>query len=114
MALRDILLTLTSYPGPTPASVLADAISVAATLGAQLAALSCEVHVQIPGHLLSGSVANIPGIIAGETEKSRQVREDLCLHSTQPRQRPAFRTRRSWKDARPSKFRNCWSTISAS
>jgi hypothetical protein len=25
----------------------------------------------MPGHFLSGSTANIPGIIAGETEKSR-------------------------------------------
>ena len=72
MAFKDILLTLTSYPDPTPVSVLDDAISIAATLDAHLAALSCEVHVQIPGHFLSGSVANIPGIIAGEAEKSRR------------------------------------------
>jgi nucleotide-binding universal stress UspA family protein len=77
MAFKDILLTLTSYPDPTPVSVLDDAISIAATLGAHLAAVSCEVHVQIPGHFLSGSVANIPGIIAGEAEKSRQSARGL-------------------------------------
>ena len=77
MAFKDILLTLTSYPDPTPVSVLDDAISIAATFGAHLAALSCEVHVQIPGHFLSGSVANIPGIIAGEAEKSRRSAREL-------------------------------------
>ena len=40
--------------------------------GAHLAAVACEVHVEVPGHFLSGSTANIPGIIAGETEKSRK------------------------------------------
>ena len=77
MAFKDILLTLTSYPDPTPVSVLDDAVSIAATLAAHLAAVSCEVHVQIPGHFLSGSLANIPGIIAGEAEKSRQSARGL-------------------------------------
>ena len=77
MAFKDILLTLTSYPEPTPVSVVEDAVSIAATLGAHLAAVSCEVHVQLPGSFLSGSVANIPGIIAGEGEKSRKSAKDL-------------------------------------
>jgi nucleotide-binding universal stress UspA family protein len=74
MAFKDILLTLTSYPDPTPVLVLDDAISIAATLGAHLAAVACEVHVQVPGHFLASSVA---GIIAGEAEKSRKSAKDL-------------------------------------
>lgn len=77
MAFKDILLTLTSYPEPTPVSVLEDAVSIAAALGAHLAAVSCEVHVQLPGNFLSGSVANIHDIIAGEAEKSRQSAKEL-------------------------------------
>ncbi len=77
MAFKDILLTLTSYPEPTPVSVLQNAVSIAATLGAHLAAVSCEVHVQVPGHFLAGSIANIPGIIAGEAEKSRTSARDM-------------------------------------
>ena len=57
MAFEDILLTLTSYPEPTPVSVLEDAVSIAATLGAHITAVSCEVHVQVPGHFLPGSIA---------------------------------------------------------
>jgi nucleotide-binding universal stress UspA family protein len=71
MAFKDILLTLTSYPDPTPASVAAEAVAVAAIFEAHLAAVACEVHVEVPGHFLSGATANVPGIIAGETEKSR-------------------------------------------
>jgi len=77
MAFKDILLTLTSYPEPTPVSVLGHAVSIAATFGAHLAAVSCEVHVQVPGHFLAGSIANIPGIIAGEAEKSRKSARDM-------------------------------------
>jgi nucleotide-binding universal stress UspA family protein len=77
MAFKDILLTLTSYPDPTPVSVLDDAVSIAAALGAHIAAVSCEVHVQIPGHFLSGAIANVPGIIAGEAEKSRKSARDM-------------------------------------
>lgn len=77
MALRDILLTLTSYPDPTPVAVVDDAVFIAATLGAHLAAISCEVHVEVPGHFLAGSIANLPGVVAGEAEKSRKRAKDL-------------------------------------
>ena len=77
MAFKDILLTLTSYPDPTPPSVAEQAVAIAAGFGAHLAAVACEVHVEVPGHFLSGSIANIPGLIAGETEKSRRNAEKL-------------------------------------
>ena len=77
MAFKDILLTLTSYPDPTPASVAEEAVSIAAILGAHLAAIACEVHVEVPGHFLSGAIANVPGIIAGEAEKSRKNARDM-------------------------------------
>ncbi len=77
MAFRDILLALVSYPEPTPASVVEDAVSVAAALGAHIAAVSCEMHVQVPGHFISGSVVGLPGIIAGEVGKSRRNAQDL-------------------------------------
>ncbi len=77
MAFKDILVALTSYPEPSPISVVDDAVSIAAVFGAHLAALSCETHVKVPGHFLSGSVANIPGIIAGEGARSRKNAQDL-------------------------------------
>jgi nucleotide-binding universal stress UspA family protein len=77
MAFKDILLALTSYPDPTPASVAEDAVAIAASFGAHVAAVACEVHVEVPGHFLSGSTANIPEIIAGETQKSRNSARDM-------------------------------------
>ncbi len=77
MAFNDILVTLTSYPEPTPLSVVDDAVSVASALGAHIAALSCELHVQVPGHFISGAAVGLPGIIAGEAGKSRKNAQDL-------------------------------------
>jgi nucleotide-binding universal stress UspA family protein len=77
MAFKDILVALTSYPEPTPVSVVEDAVSVAAVLGAHIAALSCEMHVQLPGHFISGATVGLPGIIAGEAGKSRRNAQDL-------------------------------------
>ena len=77
MAFKDILLALTSYPEPTPVSVVEEAVSVASMLGAHIAALSCEIHVQVPGHFMSGAVVGLPGVIAGEAAKSRANAQDL-------------------------------------
>ena len=75
MAFKDILVALNSYPEPTPVTVVDDAVSIAATLGAHIAALSCETRVQVPGHLISSSL--LDGMVAGETGKSRKNARDL-------------------------------------
>ena len=77
MALRDVLLTLTSYPDPTPVSVVEDAVSFASSLGCHIAAIACETHVQVPGSFLSGSVANVGGIAASEAHKSLKNAQGL-------------------------------------
>jgi nucleotide-binding universal stress UspA family protein len=77
MAFKDVLLTLTSYPEPTPVSVAEDAVSIAAAFGAHLAAISCEVYVEVPGSFLARTILDIPGIAAHETAKSRKNAKDL-------------------------------------
>lgn len=77
MAFKDILLTLTSYPDPTPVSTVQEAVSIAAALDAHIAAICCEVHVEVPGHFLPGSIVNLPGVIAGEAENSRNNAKNL-------------------------------------
>ncbi|MDA9467018.1 universal stress protein [Bradyrhizobium sp. CCBAU 53415] len=76
MAVKDILLTLTSYPDPTPVAVIDRAVSLASLLGAHIAAISCEVHVQVPGSFLSGP-GNLGAIVANEAHKSRKNAQDL-------------------------------------
>jgi nucleotide-binding universal stress UspA family protein len=68
MAVRDVLLTLTSYPDPTPVSVVDDAVSFASSFGCHITAIACEVHVPVPGSFLGGSL--VGGIAAGETHRS--------------------------------------------
>jgi nucleotide-binding universal stress UspA family protein len=68
MAIKDILLTLTSYPDQTPTFVIDGAVSFAESLDAHIAAISCEVHVQVPGSFLSFGTAG--GIAAGEAHRS--------------------------------------------
>lgn len=76
MAVKDILLTLTSYPDPTPVAVIDRAVSLASLLGAHIAAISCEVHVQVPGSFLSGP-GNVGAIVASEAHRSRRNAQDL-------------------------------------
>lgn len=76
MAVKDILLTLTSYPDPTPVAVIDRAVSLASLLGAHIASISCEVHVQVPGSFLSGP-GNLGAIVANEAHKSRKNAQDL-------------------------------------
>ncbi|WP_249156340.1 hypothetical protein [Bradyrhizobium japonicum] len=76
MAVRDILLSLASYPEPTPIVVIDRAVSLASLLSAHIAAVSCEVHVQVPGSFLSGP-GNLGAIVANEAHKSRRNAQDL-------------------------------------
>lgn len=76
MAVKDILLTLTSYPDPTPVAVIDRAVSLASLLGAHIAAISCEVHVQVPGSFLSVP-GNVGAIVASEAHRSRRNAQDL-------------------------------------
>ena len=52
------------------------AVSLASLLGAHIAAISCEVHVQVPGSFLSGP-GNVGAIVASEAHKSRKNAQDL-------------------------------------
>ena len=70
MAIRDVLLTLTSYPEPTPISVIEDVVSFASSLGVHIAAIACEARIQVPGSFLSSSLVNVAGMAASEAHKS--------------------------------------------
>ncbi|GGI21180.1 universal stress protein [Bradyrhizobium guangdongense] len=76
MAIKDVLLTLTSYPDPAPVSVIDRAVALASTLGAHIAAISCEAHVQVPGTFLGGA-GHLGSIVASEAQKSRKNAQDL-------------------------------------
>jgi nucleotide-binding universal stress UspA family protein len=75
MAIRDVLLTLTSYPDPTPVSVIDRAVSFASALDAHIAAIACEARVQIPGSFISFGTAG--AIASGEAHRSHDSAQAL-------------------------------------
>jgi nucleotide-binding universal stress UspA family protein len=79
MALKDVLLTLTTYPDPTPASAIDEAIDCAAVIGAKISAIACGVRVRAPGSLLADVLLDIPAMVAAEARKSSANAEALLV-----------------------------------
>jgi nucleotide-binding universal stress UspA family protein len=70
MAIKDVLLALTTYPDRTPDTAVAGAVSIAAALDSSIAAIACEVKVQLPSSLLGSALIDLPAIAATEAKKS--------------------------------------------
>lgn len=87
MAIKDILLALTSYPDATPLSVIDRAVSFASALDAHIAAISCEVHIQVPGSLISFGTAE--AIAGGEAHRSHNSAKGLLTAFEAAAQRAA-------------------------
>lgn len=77
MAIKDILLALTTYPDPTPVSAIDEAIAFATALEAQISALACEVEIRAPGSFLADMVIDIQAMAAAESRKSATNAESL-------------------------------------
>lgn len=71
MAVRDILLALTTYPNPSPVSAIDDAIAVAGAFdNARITAAALEVKIKVPGSIIANTLMNIPALVATEANKS--------------------------------------------
>jgi nucleotide-binding universal stress UspA family protein len=77
MALEDILLAVATYPEPTPVSAIEDAVGLAATIGAKISAVACEIKVQVPGSVLGNALLDIPAMAAAEGRKSANNAHEL-------------------------------------
>ncbi|BEV46784.1 universal stress protein [Afipia carboxidovorans] len=77
MAFKDVLLSLTTYPDPTPVSALEDPIAFAAAIGARISAVACEVKYRVPGSVFGNMLLNIPAIATTEFKKSAANAEEL-------------------------------------
>jgi hypothetical protein len=97
MALRDVLVALTSYPDPTPVSVVDDAVSFASSLGCHITAIACEAHVQVPGSFLSGSL--VGGIAAGEAHRSLKNAQALLAAFESTVEKAGIPHETAWSDA---------------
>lgn len=77
MAIKDILVALTTYPEPTPDAAVAGAVSIAATLDARIAAIACEVKIKLPNSPFGNALIDLTALAAAEAKKSRAGAEHL-------------------------------------
>ena len=109
MAFKDTLLTFTTYPDPTPATVIDDAIGVAEALGTQLSAIACAVQRRAPGSFLADMVIDFPAMAAAEFRKSRANADDLLATFKTEAQRHGIFRMRSSRNAAPRRCPTHWS-----
>jgi nucleotide-binding universal stress UspA family protein len=79
MTIKDVLLSLTSYPTPTQKQAIENAVAVAEGLGALVSAVAFEVDVQSPIGLYADPVG-ISGILAADRKKSAYNARDLLAN----------------------------------
>jgi len=77
MAFKDILLVLITYPEPSDASAVQEAVSFAASLGARISAVACIVKVWAPHHAFSDAFIDIPALVESEMKKSSDTAGEL-------------------------------------
>jgi nucleotide-binding universal stress UspA family protein len=77
MVLKDILLTLWSYPEPTPVPMVEAAAAWAAALGGKLSVITAEVEIRAPGTILPDTLLDIPAMVAAEEKKSANSARNL-------------------------------------
>ena len=77
MAVKDVLLALTTYPEPTPVSAVDEAIDFAAAIGARISAIACEVKIRGPVNIMASALLDFPAMAAAETKKSSSNAENL-------------------------------------
>ena len=88
MAIKDVLLALTTYPHPTADTAVTGAVAIAAALDANIAAIACEVKVKLPSSLLASAMIDLPAIAATEARKSASNAEHLlAVFSEEARKR---------------------------
>ena len=77
MAIKDILLALTSYPEPSRTTIIDRAIQFASAVDAKISAIACEVQVSAPGNIFGDSVLDVSALAAAEAKKSQINAETL-------------------------------------
>jgi nucleotide-binding universal stress UspA family protein len=69
MAFKDVLLQLSSYPVPTSAASVEQAVLFAEAVGARISALTFKIEIPNAGNVLANALLDIPGMVAAERQK---------------------------------------------
>lgn len=70
MAFKDTLLQLSSYPEPTSAAAIEQAVVFAGALGACISALTFKIEIPGVGNPLANTLLDIPAMVETERQKS--------------------------------------------
>lgn len=73
MAIKDILLQLTSYPDRTPVSAIMAAVDIADALDCKLTAAVCKIEIPDLSNFFSRQLTDIVAAVAAERHKSEAV-----------------------------------------
>lgn len=78
MAYRDLLLHVDTYPTPTPAGAIGEAVAIAAALGGKLTGLSFEIDIPLRSNRIADYLIGLSAIAEAEEARSRKAcREGL-------------------------------------
>jgi nucleotide-binding universal stress UspA family protein len=77
MAFNDMLLVLTTYPEPTPISVIHDAVGFAEALGSRVSAIACEEKFFASKNAIRDLFVDIPGMMSAAAEQSSTNANEL-------------------------------------
>lgn len=78
MAYRDLLLHINTYPEPTPAGAVEEAVSIVAALGARLTGLSFEIDIPLHSNRIADYLIGLSAVAEAEEARSRKAcREGL-------------------------------------
>lgn len=78
MAVRDILLQLTSYPTRTPQPVIGAAVGVASLLDARISAAVCKVETPNPANFVTRTLTDISAVLAESNATSAAAAEAMA------------------------------------
>lgn len=76
--IKDILLSLETYPDATREAALESAVNLASAFGASLTGLAVEVDIHLTPHVLANMVLDVQGLVQEAEGKSRDAAVALC------------------------------------
>jgi nucleotide-binding universal stress UspA family protein len=76
MICADVLLHIDSYPAPTTAAAIDEAVALAVSLGSRLTALAIEVEIPIRSNRLADYLIDLSAMTEAEEAKSRAACRD--------------------------------------
>jgi nucleotide-binding universal stress UspA family protein len=83
MNIKDVLLSLTTYPKASSVDAIRWAASFAELLNSRLAAVAAEVKIEVPGTFLGNALMNVSALAGAEMKKSKENAASLLAAFTE-------------------------------